>query len=394
MAVFIELTTDAFEDNLNKQARRKRGKDNRSGRAGRRIARRPMRGIEIKDDTYAMIKVIDAAGQAIPLVDSSSPDGNTHSGYANFLLQSVNETRIEKQQIVETFGDAYIFFFGESPRFVDVNAVLLNTHDFNWRAEWWQNYNDLLRGTRLVENGARVYLFYDDIILEGYLLQAGVIETAQDPYKAVLQFKMFITNYSNISLVGNPNFPIRSSVVLPHDVSLTEGDASLRLISRYRDGGWDSNSIDAFDNQAGGMQEANQGGTNDDGSASFSEQFGPFEASGGASAGAGQAQAGVAFGTSGSQPKSGANPLARKVSDAFRNVPRSFAVSQDVWTFLFSATEAVEDIAKLVIRAGKPIRTSMSTLVCPRVRHETSSGCRRRARLSSRSRGLFENSRR
>lgn len=309
MAVFIELTTDAFEDNFKAQSRGKRGNENRSSRAGRRVARRPLRGIEIKEDTYAMIKVIQADGTTVPLVDSTSPDGLTSSGYANFMLQSVTEARVEKHQIVETFGDAYIFFFGESPRFIDAQAVLLNTHDFNWRAEWWQNYNDLLRGTRLVETGARVYLFYDDIIIEGYLVHANVLETSQQPYQVTLQFRLFVTNYSNISMVGNPNFPVRSSVVLPAGVELQEANAGARLTSAFRDEALDQAELENFDEKIDGIQNN------------------PI-------------------------------PTERRITDALRSVPRSFAVSQSVWTFLFSEAsfQEVTALRNLVVRKGNPIR--------------------------------------
>ena len=79
------------------------------------------------------------------------------------MLQNVQEAHMEKHQIVETFGESYIFFFGEAPRFIDVSAVIINSHDFNWEAEWWDNYNRFLRGTKSVEQGARTYLFYDEI---------------------------------------------------------------------------------------------------------------------------------------------------------------------------------------------------------------------------------------
>lgn len=245
MAVFIELTTDAFEKRfkIESKGRRASGDTNKTSRAGRRIARRPVRGIEIKTDTYAMLKVVTATGEQIPLYDSSSPHGETKTGYTNFLLQAVQEQRAEKHQLVETFGDAYIFFFGENPRFLDCKALLINTHDFNWRAEWWHNYNTYLRGTRLAELGARVYLFYDDIIVEGYLLTAQASESADQPYMVTLDFRLFVTNYSNLSIIDPPDnaaFPTRSSAEIPAGVDLTSStaaaDAYLALFGDPDDG--------------------------------------------------------------------------------------------------------------------------------------------------------------
>ncbi len=208
--------------------------DARTSGAGRRVARRPQRGLEIKEDTYAILKLVRVDGMEIPLIDSSSPDGQTSSGYANFMLQTVTEPRMEKHQIVETFGASYIFFFGESPRFLDVTAVLVNSHDFNWEAEWWENYNTYLRGTKSVELAARTYLFYDDNIVEGYILMANAVKTSDQPLMVSLTFKMFVTNYQNISFIGDPAFPIRASVNLPPGIELTDGNAGGALIEKFR----------------------------------------------------------------------------------------------------------------------------------------------------------------
>lgn len=232
MPVYLELVTDAFEEQLNRQ-KNKRTRDARSARAGRRIARRPTRGIEVKDDTAAAVKVVKADGTELPLVDSSSPDGETTSGYANFILQQVQEQRMEKHQIVETFGAAYVFFFGESPRFLNVQSIILNTHDFNWEAEWWENYERYFRGTKLVELGARLYMFYDDNIVEGYMLNASASKLAEQPHMLQLQFQLFVTNYRNVSFVGNPRFPVRASAQLPPGVELTRANAGEALVNAY-----------------------------------------------------------------------------------------------------------------------------------------------------------------
>lgn len=209
MAVYIEL---AVEDSQ-PSAGFRRSVEGRS-RAGVSNVRRPLRGTEMKEDTYAVFRVFGADGKEIKLVDSSWEEGEGR-GYANFLLQSVQEARMERQQILETFGAALVFFFGESPRFVDVNAVLLNTHDFNWEAEWWRNYQDTLRGTRLVEQGARALLCFDDTIIEGYPMNATVVKTSQDQNMVQLSFRMFVTNVANVSNVGDPNFPVHASASIP-----------------------------------------------------------------------------------------------------------------------------------------------------------------------------------
>jgi hypothetical protein len=226
MAVFVELVTEPFDTIFNQTTAGAKT----TRRAGTDFARRPLRGVEVKDDTYAIIKVIRADGSEIPVMDSSSSSGQGTS-YTNFILQSVTEQRMEKHQIVDTFGEAYIFFFGEAPRMLMVTATLINSHDFNWKAEFLDNYENFFRGTRLVELGARTYLFYDDNIVEGYMVNCSTAENANNPMLVQMQFQFFVTHYQNISLIGDPNFPIRGSVPLPEGLDLRNENAYDKLLN-------------------------------------------------------------------------------------------------------------------------------------------------------------------
>ena len=219
MAVFIELVSDAFQDTFAQKVT----STSDSRRAGVDSARRPLRGLEVKDDTYAVLKLVQANGHELHLFDQSSSTGQTQS-FCSFILQSVREARMEKHQIVETFGEPYIYFFGEQPRFLDIQAVLVDSFDFNWYAEWWQNYDQYLRGTRSVELGARTYLFFDDNVVEGYMLMADTQKVSEQPLMVRLTFRLFLTNYSNVTFVGDPEFPTRPSISVPADASLTASD--------------------------------------------------------------------------------------------------------------------------------------------------------------------------
>lgn len=203
MAVFIQATTDAFAET------RATAKKHQIAQAN---VRRPLRGIQVKPNTYAVLRVKTASGADIPLLDSSSPTYDSSSkigrsvNYANFIIQSLREQRAEKQQIIETFGEDYVYFFGERPRFLDVTGVLINTADFNWKSEFWANYDQYLRGTKLVERNARVYFYFDDIVVEGYFLGASTSADSGMPHLLPLQFQMFITNYAILSNVGSVLF--------------------------------------------------------------------------------------------------------------------------------------------------------------------------------------------
>lgn len=233
MSVFIELTTEVADAVFNKFVdQMSEDSDERRVRAGAPKARRPVRGLEVKDDTYALLKVTSANGEDVPIFNSSTKRGQGR-GTTNFILQSVQESRVEKHQILETFGDSYLFFFGQHPIMLNVSAVLLNSQDFNWQAEFLENYNLYFRGTKLVELGARCYLFYDDNIIEGYMLNTTVVTDANNPMMAQMSFQFFVSNYKNISFVGNPNFPVRQGVPIPPpDVTLQAplGKATLKSL--------------------------------------------------------------------------------------------------------------------------------------------------------------------
>jgi hypothetical protein len=172
--------------------------------------RRPVRGIQIKDETHAVIRCITADGHPIPFLDggSSSEEGDIGESvnYANFLIEGIQERRAEKKQIIETFGEDYILFFGEEPRMLNVSGQLLNTADFDWKNEFWANYESLMRGTRLVDAGARLYFSFDDSVFEGYMTEASTTQTSQDPYKLPVQFQFFVTNHVTTSTIGKMTY--------------------------------------------------------------------------------------------------------------------------------------------------------------------------------------------
>lgn len=242
MAVYVELVTDPFIENFQRLKDRNDPSVARRGRAGLVNVRRPLRGLEVKDDTYACLKVLRSDGSEVRFMDSSDASGESTS-YSNFILQSVQEQHMEKHQIIETFGDAYIYFFGEAPQFLDVQAVLINSNDFNWEAEWWANWNTVLRGSKSCENGARTYLFYDDNVVEGYMLLSSANKVSTEPFQVNMTFRMFVSSVRNVSSVGDPNFPIQESVAIPADLTLTSSDSAQNLVDYLASNGLASGDV-------------------------------------------------------------------------------------------------------------------------------------------------------
>jgi len=169
--------------------------------------RRPLSGIKIKENRFAFLSIRQAStdGNLVPISmrDSSAPGGYSQATH-NFILQDVQEQRQENLQIVQTFGDNFAFFYGQKPIVIQCSGMLINTVDFNWKNEWLYNYENFLRGTRCVENRARVYLGFDDTLVEGYMLTTNFAFSKDSPYLCPFGFQILVTNQVDLSSYNSP----------------------------------------------------------------------------------------------------------------------------------------------------------------------------------------------
>ena len=177
--------------------------------------RRPVRGIQLKGETFARISlpnktIYDSSGQpesgtanalrADPTNSKKSPTVDKYIGlstrYANFLLQSVSIDREEKFQSVPTFGLSYGFFFGERPHIYSFNAVLVDSGDFRWVSDWLGNYDDNFRGTKLAERNTQVTVEFEDHVIEGYIIKSVLNKDASTPLYMQMGFTMWVTSHT------------------------------------------------------------------------------------------------------------------------------------------------------------------------------------------------------
>lgn len=144
-------------------------------------------------DSQVNVTGIDVGRAFTGALNATSGSIATYSN--NFLIQQTNEVREEKFQLLETFGQNFIFFYGERPRFFDVTGILINANSHMWEREWWLNYETYLRGTRSVENQALVRLHVDNVAITGFILTANSSKLATQPRQVQFSFRMLITDY-------------------------------------------------------------------------------------------------------------------------------------------------------------------------------------------------------
>lgn len=179
--------------------------------------RRPTRGLQVSKDTHAYLRVITESNRPLEMISSGahSEDKNgvgKTSTYANFLLQRATIARAELKQFVKTFGLTYLFLFGENPVVINVDGALIHSVDFPWDEEWWVNYENTLRASRTAELGARVYLYYDRVMIEGYILNATTNREAEARHLVPLAFTLAATNIKFLPKVGATQFPVYTTV--------------------------------------------------------------------------------------------------------------------------------------------------------------------------------------
>jgi hypothetical protein len=116
----------------------------------------------------------------------------------DFALQQVREQEAEKWQIIETFGDDILYFYGKKPTVYHFSGNLINTNDHQWKNDFYNNYKEIMRGTKCAENRTRMYMLYDDVIVEGYALDLSMSMNANEPKLVPFSFSMFITNHTTI----------------------------------------------------------------------------------------------------------------------------------------------------------------------------------------------------
>ena len=148
------------------------------------------------EQTFGGANIFGEEKQAKALQPDSDPLSPI---WTDWILQSVQESRIEKTQVVETFGDSYFYAFGQRPRSINFQGLLMNTTDYNWRSVFWKNWDEFFRATKLVERNARLVLQWDEIIVEGYPINAVCNEVADSPNAMKFSFSLFVTNYVNLA---------------------------------------------------------------------------------------------------------------------------------------------------------------------------------------------------
>jgi hypothetical protein len=157
------------------------------------------RTLDEKKDQPAVIRLLARRGGAARRTDrlTSLIPPNT-----KFFLQNVVEPKEEKVQVIETFGEFIAYFFGRRPEFYTFSGTLLNARNHDWKNEWHINYDEFLRGTKAAERRAFVYIQYDDVVVEGFMLNCQTQMVSLDDKAVPFSFQMLVTNRQPVNRIN------------------------------------------------------------------------------------------------------------------------------------------------------------------------------------------------
>lgn len=206
MARYVTRKEDAFGAAIRAEQSVLNTDEAIEGVDGDRAVRRPLHAMELHEDTYSTITVRSASGNESKTLINTSHASTTDfmsSSTSNLIIQSVSESREEKQQIVQTFGEDFVYFFGERPVMTRFTAILPDSVEFQYAAEFWRNYERVLRGTSLVTRNLRAYVSVGRKVYEGYLVSASTQRQADQPRVIQLTFTLYTTRTSYLDALRN-----------------------------------------------------------------------------------------------------------------------------------------------------------------------------------------------
>lgn len=121
--------------------------------------------------------------------------------YTKFILDSVQESSTERSQIVETFGDFYVFMFGKRPSIYNFSGTLINSKNASWVTDFMYMYDRYLRGSQCVASNAVAIITYGGRQVEGLILNTANQTAASTEPGVPFQFSVvvFERKYYNFS---------------------------------------------------------------------------------------------------------------------------------------------------------------------------------------------------
>ena len=124
--------------------------------------------------------------------------GITETKFKQFILLQLGEASKERMQIVETSQDFQVLFFNKKPEFLSISGILKNTIDNPWNVNMVFLWDNLMRGTKLVENGWILQFYADGQLYYGYPFEFNRSKIAPNDFTVQFGLTFIVTDRINL----------------------------------------------------------------------------------------------------------------------------------------------------------------------------------------------------
>ena len=124
--------------------------------------------------------------------------GITKNKFRQFILMQMSEPSQEKMQLVENSEDFQVLFYGKKPEILSIAGILKNTKDNPWSTNMLFVWSELMRGTKLVENGWIFQLYVDGELFRGYPFNFNRTKMAPGDFLVNFSMNLVIKERINI----------------------------------------------------------------------------------------------------------------------------------------------------------------------------------------------------
>ncbi len=178
-----------------------------NGEESQKHVRRPLNGLRPNKNYYATIMSPNA------MLNSSYIDPSKFTNFNNnFLIQNMTFSRDEKMQVIETFGENYVYFFGDKSPTASFRGLLLNSQTFEWFAEFDRNYVNSFRGTRTAARNKEVTITVEGVIYYGHIHNVSYDLNSEQPNSVGVSFNMHVAKVKHLtdpSVIKNKAKPLQ-----------------------------------------------------------------------------------------------------------------------------------------------------------------------------------------
>lgn len=124
--------------------------------------------------------------------------------FSDFILINVSENNSEAYQLIETLGRDIFYSMGSKPLVISLSGLLLNTDGAEWKRNFEILYHEQMKAEATIKNSSRVYVGYDNVVIEGLVLNLSTSISATSPADSNFSMSIYVTNRKFVGYYDAP----------------------------------------------------------------------------------------------------------------------------------------------------------------------------------------------